>query len=131
LTVQRPALSTVALPAARGGREQGDTTIKTPLTLATVAAAIAAAAPTSFAANTPRGVAALGAGSGFQWSDAGIGAAAAVGSLLVLIGSSLILLRRKIGASGPTLKSAALPPLIAAQSTVSDVETETTNDDHD
>jgi len=105
--------------------------MKTPLTLATVVAAIAATGPTSFAASAPQGYQlitdtlggnghakstrvqrdrlitdtlggeggrrglAAGAGSGFQWGDAGIGAAASSGSLLVLLGSSLILLRRK------------------------------------
>ena len=32
---------------------------------------------------------------GFQWSDAGIGAAVSAGSILVLIGGSLVLLRRR------------------------------------
>jgi hypothetical protein len=87
--------------------------MKAPLTLATAVAAIATAAPTSFAAApAPAGKSdqldpwaysvihrtlpvAGPTDSGFQWGDAGVGAAASTGALLVLLGSSLILLRRR------------------------------------
>jgi hypothetical protein len=34
-------------------------------------------------------------GSGFRWADAGIGASAAVGAMLVVLGGGLVLLRRR------------------------------------
>jgi hypothetical protein len=36
-------------------------------------------------------------GSGFSWTDAGVGAATVAGSMLVLVGSGLLLLRRRSG----------------------------------
>jgi len=67
--------------AARGGRGEGGATDQD---IAAVAAAVA---------------------SGFQWGYAALGAAAAAGVLLVLIGSSLLLLRHKLRAPGPTMKT--------------------------
>jgi hypothetical protein len=32
---------------------------------------------------------------GFQWGDAGIGASAAIGAVLILLGASLVLLRKR------------------------------------
>jgi hypothetical protein len=49
---------------------------------------------TSVLVGNTRPVAALSDG-GFRWADAGIGASAAIGAVLILLGSTLVLLRKR------------------------------------
>jgi hypothetical protein len=50
---------------------------------------------TSRPGSSPVTIVATGGGSSFNWGDAGIGAAGAIGVALVLIGGSLVALRRR------------------------------------
>jgi hypothetical protein len=128
-TVDRPATGVVdrSLTGCLGRADEGTTTIKTPLTVAAVAVAIAATGVTSTAAGTPRGAVAVSAGRGFHWGDAAVGAAASIGALLLLIGNSPDPAAAQSEGSAPALSRASSPlrPGERQQD-----ENERSNDDH-